>query len=65
MRPLAADPHSSPVLDTIFCGACWRRLPVATRERLCLADAGRRNRLFQLMSAMRRRVPLEQVEVSA
>lgn len=47
------------------CAGCWFELPNETRRRLDLADGESRNRLFQLMSALRREVALSEITVSA
>lgn len=47
-----------------LCRLCWFMLPDETRRRLRRRDAAARERLFQLFSAMRRRVPLAQIQVS-
>lgn len=52
-------------IDAILCGACWRRLPEGTRARLLQGDGQRRARYFQLLSALRRGVVLERIEVTA
>ncbi len=48
-----------------LCAGCWARLPEQTRRRLYLRDPQARARVVQLYSALRRAVPLEQIEVSA
>jgi hypothetical protein len=47
------------------CPGCWAVLPVETRRRLYRKDADARNRLFQLLSALRRGVALGAIKVSA
>lgn len=56
----------------VLCTDCWDRLPAATRERLELAcgandeaRAARQDRLFQLLSALRRGVPLARIQIVA
>jgi hypothetical protein len=51
-----------------LCNSCWLELPDVTRERLEDARASvtlARDRLFQLLSAIRRSVPLNRIEVVA
>jgi predicted amidophosphoribosyltransferase len=48
-----------------LCRGCWFRLPPETCRRLRLTDHEARHRLFQLMSAIRRGVALEDITVSA
>ena len=50
-----------------LCKTCWYQLPPLTRVRL--RESGdkekARDRLFQLLSALRRDVPLDEIEVAA
>ena len=48
-----------------LCKGCWFALPPITRTRLRQRDAEARNRLFQMMSAIRRGVPLASIQVAA
>lgn len=48
-----------------LCRVCWNALPAETQARLYLDDADARNRLFQLLSAIRRGVALGDIAVSA
>lgn len=50
-----------------LCTTCWYRLPPMTRVRLReTGDATKaRDRLFQLLSAIRRGVPLDDIKVAA
>ena len=47
-----------------LCATCWRQLPEESRDRLLLHDPDARHRLFQLFSAIRRGVPLDEIQVS-
>jgi hypothetical protein len=51
-----------------LCNSCWLELPDVTRDRLEDAQASvtlARDRLFQLLSAIKRCVPLNRIEVVA
>jgi len=50
-----------------LCRSCWYHLPPMTRYRLRVNDDKQvaRSRLFQLLSAIRRGVPLEDIELAA
>lgn len=53
------------LVEHYLCRGCWFQLPVETRRRLWRRDAGARDRLFQLFSAIRRGVPLARIAVGA
>jgi len=48
-----------------LCRTCWYALPDETRRRLGLHDDQARDRLFQLFAALRRAVPLAEIQVTA
>lgn len=48
-----------------LCRECWFALDPITRARLRQKDEGARDRLFQMLSALRRGVRLERITVSA
>jgi len=48
-----------------LCRDCWYALADETRRRLNLHDDQARDRLFQLFAALRRAVPLGEIQVTA
>jgi hypothetical protein len=54
-----------PASEFDLCRECLFQLPSITRARLRQRDHDVQNRLFQLLSALHRRVPLGRIEVAA
>jgi hypothetical protein len=48
-----------------LCPECLSQLPQETRERLERKDVAAQGRLFQLLSAIHRGVPLTKIQVAA
>lgn len=53
------------VRHVYLCPDCYGQLPPDTRDRLTRPDAERSGRIFQLLSALRRDVPLGKIQVAA
>jgi hypothetical protein len=59
--------HRGPAtfVDATLCASCWNGLSAQTRARLRQRDHDVQARVFQLLSAIRRAVPLARIEITA
>jgi hypothetical protein len=62
---LACRARGVRLFASALCDGCAEQLSLETLRRLTLRDGEARNRLFQLLSAIRRDVPLDAIEVAA